>query len=54
MKYTKEQKEKLKLKNKEKLRVNFCIESSVKNQYPITVEVKDGYYIIESNFNAVF
>jgi hypothetical protein len=53
MKYTKEQKEKLKLKNKEKFRVKFCIESRVKNQGPINVEVIDGFYIIESQFNTV-
>lgn len=53
MKYTKEQKDKLRAKNKEKFRVQFCIENRVKNQYPIKVEVKDGFYIIESQFNTV-
>lgn len=53
MKYTEEQKDKLKSKNEEKFRVQFCIESRVKNQYPIKVEVKDGFYIIESQFNTV-
>lgn len=53
MKYTTEQKDKLRTKNKEKFRVQFCIESRIKNQYPIKVEVKDGFYIIESQFNTV-
>lgn len=51
MKYNQEQKDKLRTRNKEKFRVQFCIESRVKNQYPVKVEVKDGFYIVESILN---
>lgn len=51
MKYTKEQKDKLRTINKEKFRVQFCIESRVKNQYPVKVEIKDSFYIVESILN---
>jgi len=53
MKYSTEQKEKLKRRNKEKFRVQFSIENRIKNNYPITVEVKDGFYIIESRLSQL-
>lgn len=51
MKYTPEQKEELKVKKKEKFCVQFCIETRIKNQYPIKVEFKDGFFIVDSKMN---
>lgn len=53
MKYTEEQKKRLKIRNKEKFRVQFNIENRIKNNYPIAVKVECGYYIIESKMNTL-
>jgi len=53
MKYTQEQKDKLAKKGKDKFRVQFDIENRVKNEFPITVTLEYGYYIIESKMNKL-
>jgi len=53
MKYTEEQKQRLRKRGKEKFRVQFNLENRVKNNYPIKVIVESGYYIIESKMNSL-
>lgn len=52
MKYTNAQKRILKESKKERFKLKFHIENKVKNNYPIEVEVIDGYYIIPSRLNT--
>lgn len=53
MKYTTEQKEKLRKTNKEHFRVKFCIKNRLKNNYPISVELIEGFFVIESRLNTM-
>ena len=52
MKYTESQKIVLKESKKERFKLKFHIENKVKNNYPIEVELVDGYYIIPSRLNT--
>jgi len=52
MKYTKSQVKILKESKIEIFRLKFNIENKIKNNYPIEVEVIDGYYIIPSRLNT--
>ena len=51
MKYTESQVKILKESKIERFRLKFNIENKIKNNYPIEVEVIDGYYIIPSRLN---
>ena len=52
MKYTESQKIVLKESKKERFKLKLHIENKVKNNYPIEVELVDGYYIIPSRLNT--
>ena len=53
MKYTIEQKYNVIQRRKSILRQNISKELKLKESFPIEVEIKNGYYIIESKMNAI-
>lgn len=51
MKYNEQQKFKVKQQKKSIQRHDVFKEIKIKKSFPITVEIKNGYYIIESKMN---
>ncbi len=53
MKLTEQQKEKHLKKDRQKSNLRFFIENRIKNNYPIQVEVINGFYVIESKLSTL-